>query len=111
MVNGALLDERMMRCHQWFLGQSFSYKQHDQTSVESQYTKFEPSQAIVFMQGSRHDHLIEVNPVSHDDEHRQHSNGGKVSFGSPSHQQQERNSKVDDQVQEEDGRRHPASWV
>ena len=102
MMDHAFFQERMILYQQGMPGQVISHSPHDQPDEETGNPEFKRHQLKMFMQCSRHHHLVKVYPVTEDDEHRHDGDHGPVPFGSPPHQYQQRAKEVHDQVEEEE---------
>ena len=107
MVNNTFFNERMSFGDQWISRQSSSGNKNDQPNKSKCDTKIKQHirnisfSRVWIQQRMRKDHLIKIQPVTEYDQHTHECHHGIISFGSSSHQQQNRCNEIDNEIQEE----------
>ncbi len=94
MVNNTFLKERMIFSHQCVFGKISSGAPHDQSNKQGRNPKFKWHHLCMVFYCTGHHHLIEINPVAEDDQHRHHRYHRPVALYASLHQDQQWTQKV-----------------
>src|SRR5687767_1883153 len=89
MMNNTFFNERMVPGNQWITVQlSTHYKQNDADKSKSNAKVKQVQFHVIFLRARKY-HLIEIQPMTKNDDQRHDCNGGIISFRSAPHQDQQ----------------------